>query len=87
MIEEQRAKYQFILDDLTDEQKAVLNFATGILEQSTSCRRFTIKGQTYFTLLWNGNIGGEPREMRLTVGLKGWTFCPVEMSLKECLPG
>ena len=80
MNEEQKAKYQFILDKLTDDQKTELNFVTGILNQTTSGRRFTIKGQTYFSFLWKGTIGGEPREMRLTVSVKGWTFCPADWS-------
>lgn len=51
LIEAEEAKYKFILDKLTEEQKAEWRFAMRILKQATHFRSITVKGIVYTTCI------------------------------------
>lgn len=86
LIEAEEAKYQFILDKMTEEQKAEWRFAMRILKQATHFRSITVKGIVYTTCIWKGTEGKNPIEMRMVVGGKGWMLCPIDRPIKDCLP-
>ena len=86
MTKEQRAKYQRSLDKMSAEQQAEFIHAVEILNRSASARKITIKGQAYYVFIFEDPEGDSVMKMKLVVGAKGWTFSPLEMPLKECLP-
>lgn len=84
MTEEQKTKYARTLEKLTEEQRKEFIHVVGIINQSMPEKRFTIRGQTYISLLWDDPNAGK---MRIIVSYKGWTINPVDKPIKECLPG
>ena len=85
MTEEQRAKYQRSLDKMSAEQQAEFINAVEILNRSTSIKKVTIKRQKYYVVTYVDTEGNKEKNMKMVFGAKGWTFCPAEMPIKECL--
>lgn len=89
MNEEQREKYRYVLDMLSMEQQKELNYKMEILNQAIPEKRITIritiKGQTYYTFIWQDPAKESSKKLRIIVGIKGWTFSPVDRPIKKCL--
>lgn len=66
MNEEQKMKFQFARDMLTNEQLAEPDFVMRLVNRSTDAHRFTYKGQTYYTFTFDDGICDEQSALRIT---------------------
>ena len=83
MNDQQRARYAFKKDKLSDEQWAELEFATEILNRANRHQRKTIKGVEYQIAYYTDDEG---TEMRFILGYGCWTTAPADRPLKERMP-
>ena len=85
MTEEQRMKYAQVLEKLDAEQREEFNFRLEILDQAMPEKRVTIKGQTYYSLVWKNPDQANRDKMRIIVGVNGWMFFPASCSVMESI--
>ena len=83
MNDQQRARYAFIKDKLSDEQWAELEIVTEILNRANRHQRKTIKGVEYQIAYYTDDEG---TEMRFILGYGCWTTAPADRPLKERMP-
>ena len=74
-----------LMAKMNDEQKANLMLMMDIIRQSEPERIIRVKGRTYYAFTLKNLKGADQSEMRLIVGVNGWTFCPANVSISKCL--
>lgn len=85
MTEAQRTKYAQVLEKLDAEQQEEFNLIVEILDQTTPEKRITIKGQIYYSLMWEDPEQENGAKMRIIVGGNGWMFFPAGCSVMESI--
>ena len=64
------------------EQQAGIDISIELLQMAESAEKVIIDGRTYYTFI----LEHPGTAMRIIIGKTGWTLCPVDMPIQECLP-
>ncbi len=70
---------------MNGEQRAELLMMLDIIDQSEPESKIRYKGKVYYTFTLKNTKGTDRCEMRLIVGINGWTFCPANKNITKCL--